>query len=347
VSQSSPLQGARPTPQGLIEAEHDRLIAALKVSRAGTWRWDIADDVVQWDDALCEVYGITRERAPTCSRAFLALVHPDDRASVIGTISASIQNGIEADFEFRVVVGDTVRWIYDRSNAVRDADGTPTHMLGACLDVTGRRRVEQERDELLEKHTVLLQELIHRTKNHLTMVISLLRLKASRQTDATAKQDFERAIERIHTIAFLHEHLYRRDVFDRIDIHSYLDDICANLEASLLLDPKIVLIRELQRAELHIDQATPLGLIVNKVITNAAKYAFDPGKPGKIVVRFRKRDDRSVLTISDNGRGLSRGSKMQGVGTKIIRSLAKQIGARLRMVSRNGLTYSLTFKPNE
>jgi PAS domain S-box-containing protein len=345
VNQSSPLYPPRSDPRRFDERE--RLIAALKVSRAGTWRWDILADVVEWDDALCEMYGITRKEAPTCSQDFLTLVHPEDRASVVAAISASIKTGVEADFQFRAIVGDAIRWIYDRSDVIRGADGKSTHMLGACIDITERRRVEQERDALLEKQTILLQELVHRTKNHLSMVISMLRLKASRQTSPAARQDFEQAIERIHTIAFLHEHLYRKEVLDRIDIHSYLEDICANLELSLLTDSNVSLIRELQPAELHIDQAVPLGLIVNEVVTNAAKYAFQPGKPGTIVVRFRKREDRGIMTISDDGRGLVRNTKVQGIGTKLIRSLAGQIGARLRVGSRKGVTYSLTFRTME
>jgi two-component sensor histidine kinase len=220
-------------------------------------------------------------------------------------------------------------------------------MLGACLDITDRRRIEEERDKLLEKQTLLLRELSHRTKNHLSMIISLLRLKGARQKDPGAKQDFERAIERVHTIAFLHEHLYRKDVFDRINIESYLEDICASLELSLLAERKIAIVRELQAAELHIDLAVPLGLIVNEVVTNAAKYAFLPGQAGQIVIRFRRRGDQSILTISDNGRGLAEPIKSRGIGTTLIRSLAKQIGARVRVVTRNGLTYSFSFRTLE
>jgi PAS domain S-box-containing protein len=342
------VSSATPVPRGgglvLVEAEHERLIAALKVSRAGTWRWNIAADVVEWDDALCDVYGIRRESAPTNSREFLALVHPDDRAAVMTAINTSVANGTDADFHFRVVVGDTVRWIYDRSGVVHDADGKPVHLLGACLDITERRRVEQERDALLEKQTILLGELAHRTKNHLTMVISMLQIKAARQADPVARQDFERAIERVHTIAFLHEHLYRKDAFERINIDSYLEDICANLELSLLGESNVSLVRELEPVELHIDQAVPLGLIVNEVVTNAAKYAFAPGQGGRIVVRFKKRGERRTLTISDDGRGIAPGGLTQGVGSMLVRSLARQIGATVRVVSRKGLTCSLTFR---
>ncbi|MDP3692814.1 sensor histidine kinase [Bradyrhizobium sp.] len=342
-----PLQFPTPDSVDFAEAEHERLVAALKASRAGTWRWNVATNIVEWDDALCDVYGIERRDAPTNSEEFLALVHPDDRAAVWATISACIEKGTDADYQFRAVVGNSVCWIYDRSALIRDAEGNPAYMLGACLDVTDRRRIEEERDKLLEKQTLLLRELSHRTKNHLSMIISLLRLKGARQKDPGAKQDFERAIERVHTIAFLHEHLYRKDVFDRINIESYLEDICASLELSLLAERKIAIVRELQAAELHIDLAVPLGLIVNEVVTNAAKYAFLPGEAGRIVIRFRRRGDQGILTISDNGRGLAEPVKSQGIGTTLIRSLAKQIGARVRVVTRNGLTYSFVFRTLE
>ena len=339
-----PSQTSRRASSDISKAEYERLIAALKSSRAGTWRWNVKTDTVEWDDALCDLYGIKREDAPTASGEFFALVHPDDRAAVSATIAACIEKGENADYHFRAVVGDSVLWIYDRSTLARDADGNPAYIHGVCLDITDRRRLEDERDKLLEKQTLLLRELTHRTKNHLSMIISLLRLKAARQTDPAAKQDFERAIERIHTIAFLHEQLYRRDRFDRINVGPYVEEICTNLQASILADMKISIIREIEPAELNTDQAVPLGLIVNEAVTNAAKYAFSPDQEGRILIRFRRRGDQCTLTISDNGRGLAAPFETQGIGTKLLKALAQQIGARVRVVNRKGLTYSFVFQ---
>ncbi len=139
--------------------------------------------------------------------------------------------------------------------------------------------------------------------------------------------------------------MYCRDAFDRVKVDSYLEDICTNLESSLLSESKIALVRDLEAAELHIDLAVPLGLIVNEVITNAAKYAFATGKAGEIRIRFRRRGEWAVLTLSDNGNGVT--SPKPGVGTKLIKSLAEQIGARLRVITRNGFTYSLSFRVPE
>ncbi len=324
------------------ESEHERLLAALKASRSGTWRWSIAEDRVEWDEALCEVYGLPLERAPKTSGDFLSLIHPDDRAHAWSKIRACIEEGKDADYQFRTNVGGEVRWIYDRSALIRNPDGTPAYMLGACLDVTERKRVQEERDAALEKQKLLLKELGHRVKNHLGMIVSLLRLKQSRQTDPAAAEDFARAIERVHTIAYLHDRLYRSGDVERVDVEKYLGDICDNLQASLLADTRVRIVREVEPFEFHVDQAVPIGLIVNEVITNAFKYAFAPGEEGRITVRLRVRGERATLTISDNGRGFGP-DRSQGVGTRLVRALAEQIGARLRVVSRRGVTYSLTF----
>jgi len=323
-------------------SEHERLLAALKASRSGTWRWTIAEDRVEWDEALCQVYGLPPERAPTTSGEFLSLIHPEDRELAWSQIRACIEEGRDADYQFRTIVDGKERWIYDRSAMVRNADGTPAYMLGACLDVTHSRRIQEERDAALEKQKLLLHELSHRVKNHLGMIVSLLRLKQTRQKDKAAAEDFARAIERVKTIAYLHDQLYRSSDVERVEVKAYLDDICDNLEASVLVDTRIGVVREIEPFEFHVDKAVPLGLIVNEAITNAVKYAFPAGQAGQITVRLRVRGERATLTIADNGRGLP-ADRTHGVGTRLIRALADQIGARLRVMSRNGVTLSLTF----
>lgn len=324
-------------------SERERLIAALRASRAGTWRWNIADDIVEWDDALCAVYGVAPEQAPTTSSEFIALIHPDDRDMAWRSVSNCIETGADADYQFRAVVGGTIRWIYDRSAVVRHPDGRPAYMLGACLDVTAQRRVQEERDEALKRQTLLLNELSHRVKNHLAMIVGLLRLKGARQQDPQARDDFARAIDRVSTIAHLHEQLYRAEDVTLVDVPSYLGEICDSLRQSMLSDTKIVLERKLEAAFLHVDQAVPIGLIVNELVTNAIKYAFRPNDPGRIAVRFRVVGKIAILTISDNGRGLDPHAR-PGVGSRLVRELATQIGATFRMVARRGLTCSFRFK---
>jgi PAS domain S-box-containing protein len=329
-----------------VHSERERFIAALKASRAGTWSWNIADDVVEWDDALCDVYGLPRESAPRTSKEFFALIHPDDREAAWRAVSTCIDNGQDADYQFRAVVGTNIRWIYDRSALVRNPDGSPAYMLGACLDVTEQRRIQEERDEALRRQTLLLSELSHRVKNHLSMIMSFLHLKAARQTDPLAKEDFARAIDRISTLAHLHEQLYRAEDITAVDVQTYLGEICKHLQNSMLVETKIFIDCQLEPTVLHIDEAVPVGLIVNELVTNAIKYAFEPDKTGRIVVRFGASEGAATLEISDNGRGLDTHVPRQGVGTRLVRDLAKQIEAVYDVTSQpgKGTTYSFTIR---
>jgi PAS domain S-box-containing protein len=332
---------------GELKATHERLMAALKASRCGTWRWDIPRDVVEWDEALSAVYGMPHSNAPRTSGEFFALIHPDDRERAAKTLGACIESGSEVDYEFRAVVGDRVRWIYDRSSLIRDGDGAPKYMTGACLDVTERKQIEEERKAALERQKLLLTELNHRIKNHLQMITAMLRLQAARQPDASAKADFENAIRRIHTIADLHIRLYGDDWQGQIDMATYLGGICTNLTEALVQRGRIRLDCDVHALSLGVDHALPIGLIVNELVTNAVKYAFPPDRPGRILVRLRAHGDQVSLAVLDDGDGLPQDSAKTdgGIGTRLVQSLSRQIGGRLRLTQKGGTGYYLQFRP--
>jgi PAS domain S-box-containing protein len=329
-----------------LQLAHERLVAALKASRCGTWRWTIVDDVVEWDEALSRVYGIAHASAPKTSREFLAFVHQDDRERVLAILSRCLESGSEIDYEFRAVIGDTVRWIYDRSTLVRDPAGKPLYMMGACLDITERRRIEEERNAALERQQLLFEELNHRIKNHLQLITGMLRMQAGREQNRSAKADFEKAIQRIQTIADLHVNLYRDDQFGLVDIQRYLREIGENLRKSIVLDSRISLEIEAESILLSVDQALPVGLLVNELVTNAVKHAFPQGQQGRILIRLRARGDRITLSVTDNGRGITKEpqTRMGGIGTRMVKALSRQIRGNLRVKVKQGTSYHLLFR---
>ena len=329
-------------------SEHERLVAALKASRAGTWRWDIPADRVEWDEALSAVYGLPHAEAPRTSAQFFQLIHPDDRERAGRLLGALLENGHEIEYEFRAIVGDRIVWIYDRSSVVRDDDGRPAYMTGACLDVTARKQIEEERNVANEKYRLLLRELNHRVTNHLQMITAMLGLQASRQADPSVRDDFDRAIRRIHTLAELHSRLYRDDGFDAVDMRGYLGDICDGLRGAILPERRIELECAAAPIRLTIDQAVPLGLIVSELATNAAKYAFPDDRAGTLVVRLDAIGARATLWFADDGIGLPGTPEMSGtgIGLGMVNGLARQIGGTLTVEASAGTVYTLSFKPD-
>ena len=150
-----------------LEEAQEKLLAALDASSTGTWRWDIQRDVVEWDPAMVNVFGLNVRKAPRNVKEFAALVHPDDRDYAMAVVGDAIKTGKTIEFEFRALLpGGEERWIYDRSRVTYDVEKKPLYMIGACLDITGRKRAE-------ERQSLLIHELNHRVKNTLATVQAL------------------------------------------------------------------------------------------------------------------------------------------------------------------------------
>jgi PAS domain S-box-containing protein len=126
------------------EREHqdqkERLRAALAGSGAGTFRWDIRSNLLDWDAELDRLFGLPPGVTSRSLAQFLELVHPDDRSGVIARCERCARDGADFEMTFRVIWPDgSVRWLYDRGGVYRDAEGRPAYMTGACIDVTERQ----------------------------------------------------------------------------------------------------------------------------------------------------------------------------------------------------------------
>jgi PAS domain S-box-containing protein len=126
------------------ETQQGRLLAALHAAKSGTWKWDILEDRVTWDEPLAAIYGVDIGASAKTANEFISFVHPDDRSRIAGLLQSVLENGTDAEYEFRTLLPDgKVTWIYDRSKLIRDESGRPLYMIGACLDVTARKLAEQ------------------------------------------------------------------------------------------------------------------------------------------------------------------------------------------------------------
>ena len=123
--------------------ERERIAAALAAAGTGTFRWEVETDVVEWDDTLGRLFGLSADSPGRSLESFLSAVHPDDRPSVADVYRRSASTGVALDMEFRVVWPDgSVHWIDDKARCYGAHNGSTAFVTGACVDVTARKRTE-------------------------------------------------------------------------------------------------------------------------------------------------------------------------------------------------------------
>lgn len=200
-----------------------------------------------------------------------------------------------------------------------------------------RNRVELEL--ALQQNKMLFQEIHHRVKNNLQQVASLVRLQ---QAPAAMKEDLTR---RIVAMSAVHQHIYESDQFGILDAEAYLARVLSSLRDSA--PPGVELKWTLAPLQLSPDQALPLGMMVNEVVSNAFKHGFPNGRAGRVTITLVRPLDGNdaVLTVEDNGVGMSETpAGGQGLGTRLIAGFAGQLQGKADVTrSSDGVKFELKF----
>ena len=188
-----------------------------------------------------------------------------------------------------------------------------------------------------ERKEALLREVHHRVKNNLAVICSLFYLQSTNTKDEGTVQIFHDMENRVHSMALVHESLYRSENLARIDFAEYAHALATDI-LSLHGGPGVPvrLKSELEPVIMSVDLAIPCGLILNELISNAFKHGFPAGAGGEIKVTLN-RDAKGICTlrVEDTGVGIPPGldlSASKTLGLRLVRSLAQQIRGMFEFV---------------
>jgi two-component sensor histidine kinase len=226
--------------------------------------------------------------------------------------------------------------------------GAGTTILLGMEDITERRALEREKDELLREKDVLLEELQHRIANSLQIIASIILLKARAVQSEETRLHLQDTHKRVMSIAAVQKHLHASGAGGPVEIAPYLSGLCEALATSMIDDDRPISLKVVGAGgNATSRQAESLGLIVTELVMNALKHAFPDNKlEGQINVAYDTSGTDWRLSVSDNGIGRPDGIFAQGktgLGTGIIKALAQQLDAKLVTVSGlTGTTVSIT-----
>jgi two-component sensor histidine kinase len=261
-------------------------------------------------------------------------------------------------------------WVRTDKIPLRDEQGTITGLLVFNVDISLIKQAEDKlirrsddvnaanKDlfESLAEKEALLAEIHHRVKNNLQIISSLLDMMRMRSHDPATTGMFTDMMMRITTMAQIHVTLYKTHRFSTVDMSEYLALLTEQVSGTYRSEKAILTVVNAEGISLDLARATPCGLIVNELITNAFKYAFPASFDCEAVrheictlwVSFTLSDGYYNLTVRDNGIGLPTGfdpKTAKSLGLNLVNFIAKhQLQAEVRVTAENGTEFAIRFK---
>lgn len=198
--------------------------------------------------------------------------------------------------------------------------------------------------EQAEQMKLLMKELHHRVKNNLAIVSSLLKLQSNRIEEESAARAVREGQQRVEAMSLIHQRLYQTDQLTTINMRDYIIDLTESLMLAYGYQPdKFDLRLNIDKQELDVDLAIPIGLIINELITNSFKHAYKAVENPMLSISLSMKEELT-LELKDNGPGINEElwKKTGGsFGKRLIRNLSEQTGGNFQITNNNGTFYSL------
>ncbi|RZK06984.1 MAG: hypothetical protein EOO46_14970 [Flavobacterium sp.] len=201
---------------------------------------------------------------------------------------------------------------------------------------------------LTEKET-LLREIHHRVKNNLQIISSLLNIQSQHIVDENVLSSIQEGQSRVQAMSLIHQNLYQSEHLSNVDIENYLRELVVYLSEMFVGDDKAIQVEvEASQIQFDIDTAIPLGLIVNELVSNAYKYAFQKRNSGRIKIKIKALSDVEYeLDVNDDGTGLPADfdpKKSKSLGLKLVSILSRQLRGTMSFNSDSGTSFVVKFK---
>jgi len=205
-------------------------------------------------------------------------------------------------------------------------------------------RKTEELNHAIETKDLLIQEIHHRVKNNLQIILSIIRLQNLEVNDEKIKEKLTDLEYRINAIAKTYSMLLNNENLEEIDMQAYIETLLIDISESYdYLKYKINIITEIE-ATMPIKKSVYLGLIINELITNSYKHAFTNGT-GSITIKLWEKENHYTLIVEDSGKGFKFDRKYQNLGLKLIHTLVQdQLDGSIEMMTENHTKYIIKFK---
>lgn len=205
-----------------------------------------------------------------------------------------------------------------------------------------RKRISNHIDE----KELLMNEVHHRIKNNMATIQSLLSLQAENASNREAVDILHDAMRRLKSMSFLYDKLYRTGNVSNLSVKEYLSPLVDEI-INQFFDQTVTVKKEIDDLALDTKTLSPLGIIINELITNSIKHAFTKDTNATIIISVKKSDAENIeFVYHDNGIGIPEpiiSGETAGLGLTLVKALTNQIDGSLEIESNHGAQFRIVF----
>jgi PAS domain S-box-containing protein len=294
-----------------------------------------------------EAARITGNKEEVIGKDDYFLFPADEAETLMAADRQVMERGQVTTYEDVVTTIDGIMTYLSTKGPVYDEKGRLIGLFGISRNITERKKAEEMIEHSLLEKTVMLQEIHHRVKNNLAVIVSLLGLQARGIADESVRARFDESRNRVYTMALIHETLYHSTDLAHIDFKEYLKDLVGRI-SDTYKQHDVVFSVDMESLALDVNVGIPCGLIVNELVSNSLKHAFPEGRKGtvKLGININSEGDH-VLFVEDNGVGLPADIDFQNtttLGLELVTGLARQIRGKIELSREGGTRFVLTFR---
>ncbi len=250
----------------------------------------------------------------------------------------------DATFNQRVKTGKgNIKYLRTFMHQEYDKDNNLLDRISFNQDITREVKYQNQLESALKDKEVLLTEVHHRVKNNLQIILSLIHLNKNFESDSdTILNDTE---NRIYAMALIHEKIYVSESLSNVDMKEYIESLVDSLFDMYWSDIKFH--SNMKSIELKMEEAIPIGLIINELVTNTIKYAFPDCEDGNLYIEFKKENTKYTIIVKDDGVGLPKDfdlDKITSMGLLVVQNLILQLDGTLTILNCEGTGFKIEFE---
>lgn len=315
---------------------------AMQVKRCNIWQIDNNFQAIRsignydHDKGFLPAVSLTRSSMPAyfdllaTEELITTSDSPNDKRTQELSANYIIPNGILSMMDVPVrIEGRMVGLIcFEETKAMRAWDVaeqkfglTIAQIIALTLETHSRQQMKIQLESALDEKKMLLREVNHRVKNNFDLISEVLRIQAEATASAETRAALEASRNRLLGMANIHRLFYQGEHTGQVSLRDFLLDVCAQVK-NLFAADQITLTTLFDPVQVSVSKALLAGIIVNELLANAQKHAFDNAQQKKVSVQLQNLGNAALITVSDNGNGSAATDKTgQGITGELVTRL--------------------------